>query len=234
MKKVLNFSGAGFNHHAISGLAFCGKINIVPGSDEGGIMRCVALSVVLSGILLPAGLCADPAISLNSKHYRAQTRVLDDRARSQYNNAVRLEPQRIYTPTKWGPPPGEGGQGSYRGPYYHMAKDAARRHNIPEDLFIRLVRQESGWNPTARSHKGAIGLAQLMPGTARKLRVNPHDPYENLEGGARYLAMQYRSFGNWQLALAAYNAGPDAVRKYKGVPPYNETVNYVRVIWGNG
>ncbi len=114
-----------------------------------------------------------------------------------------------------------------------MAKDAARRHGVPEDLFLRLVQQESGWKPSARSHKGAIGLAQLMPGTARKLNVDPHDPYENLDGGARYLALQFRDFGSWRLALAAYNAGPGAVQKYGGVPPYRETKNYVRKIWGS-
>ena len=96
-----------------------------------------------------------------------------------------------------------------------------------------MCRQESGWNPTAKSHKGAIGLAQLMPETASKLGVNPHDPYENLEGGARYLAQQYRNFRSWRLALAAYNAGPGAVERYGGVPPYKETRNYVKVIWGS-
>ena len=114
-----------------------------------------------------------------------------------------------------------------------MARDAARKHNVPEDLFARLVQQESAWNPTAKSHKGALGLAQLMPETARRLGVDPHDPLQNLEGGARYLAMQFRRFGSWRLALAAYNAGPEAVTKYGGVPPYKETMNYVRRIWGS-
>jgi soluble lytic murein transglycosylase-like protein len=114
-----------------------------------------------------------------------------------------------------------------------MAKQAAQRHNIPESLFLRLVQQESGWRADAVSHKGAIGLAQLMPDTARMLGVNPNDPRQNLEGGARYLAEQYRKFGSWQLALAAYNAGPQAVEKYGGVPPFKETRNYVKVILGS-
>ena len=118
------------------------------------------------------------------------------------------------------------------GVYQDMARAAARRHNVPEDLFLRLVTTESGFKPTARSSKGAIGLAQLMPGTAQLLRVNPHDPKQNLEGGARYLSQQYRKFGNWRLALAAYNAGPGAVERYRGVPPYRETQNYVRAILG--
>jgi soluble lytic murein transglycosylase-like protein len=72
-----------------------------------------------------------------------------------------------------------------------------------------------------------------MPATARKLGVDPLDPYENLDGGARYLAKQYRKFKSWRLALAAYNAGPGAVKKYKGIPPYKETENYVKKIWGS-
>jgi soluble lytic murein transglycosylase-like protein len=118
------------------------------------------------------------------------------------------------------------------GLYQDMARVAARKHNIPEDLFLRLVRTESNFRPTARSSKGAIGLAQLMPQTARQLGVNPHDPGQNLDGGARYLAQQYRKFGDWRLALAAYNAGPGAVEQHHGVPPYRETQNYVRTILG--
>jgi soluble lytic murein transglycosylase-like protein len=118
------------------------------------------------------------------------------------------------------------------GQYQQMARAAARRHNVPEDLFLRLVRTESNFRPAAVSSKGAIGLAQLMPGTAQLLRVNPHDPAQNLEGGARYLSMQYRKFGDWRLALAAYNAGPGSVEKYRGVPPYRETQNYVKSILG--
>ena len=99
---------------------------------------------------------------------------------------------------------------------------------------MRLVQQESGWNPEAVSHKGAIGLAQLMPVTARLLGVDPRDPVANLEGGARYLAMQFRDFRRWDLALAAYNAGPEAVRTHGGIPPFAETHNYLRIILGSG
>lgn len=123
--------------------------------------------------------------------------------------------------------------GGSRGAFQEMARGAARKHDIPEDLFLRLVGTESNFRPGARSNKGAIGLAQLMPHTARLLGVNPHDPQQNLEGGARYLRQQYRRFGDWRLALAAYNAGPGAVEKYRGIPPYAETRNYVRLILGN-
>ena len=107
---------------------------------------------------------------------------------------------------------------------------AAKRHSIPPDLFLRLVDQESRWQVHAVSPKGAIGLAQLMPATARMLKVDPHNPLQNLEGGARYLAAQYRRFGSWRLALAAYNAGPEAVARHGGVPPYRETRTYVAKI----
>ena len=116
------------------------------------------------------------------------------------------------------------------GPYKDMARKAAEQHGVPVNLFYRLVRQESGWNPNAVSSKGAIGLGQLMPFTAQRLGVDPHNAGENLEGAARYLSQQYRRFGTWRLALAAYNAGPEAVEKYDGIPPFQETENYVRAI----
>ena len=163
--------------------------------------------------------------------FSSQLDVLDGRAASQYANSIRLQPPRIEVPTAANTGPQY--NGSYRGQFLNMAKAAARRNNVPEDLFLRLIQQESAWNPNARSHAGAMGLAQLMPGTARYLRVNPRDPAQNLDGGARYLREQYDTFGSWRLALAAYNAGPGAVQQYGGVPPYRETRNYVRVIWGS-
>lgn len=113
---------------------------------------------------------------------------------------------------------------------YITAVEVAERNGVPEEIFLALIAQESGWNRSALSPKGAIGLAQLMPETARELRVNPHDPAQNLEGGARYLKHQFNTFGSWELALAAYNAGPGAVQQYGGIPPYQETQNYVQII----
>jgi soluble lytic murein transglycosylase-like protein len=182
-----------------------------------------------------AGLLAAPVSSevfsskSRSKLFASQKKLLDTRASKQYAASVRLRPPRVAAPTRWDVPKYSG---KYKGEYHSMAREAARRHAIPEDLFLRLVQQESGWNPSAKSHKGAFGLAQLMPDTARALRVDPADPYQNLDGGARYLQIQFRAFGTWKLALAAYNAGPGAVKKYGGIPPFNETKNYVKVIAG--
>ena len=95
------------------------------------------------------------------------------------------------------------------------------------NLFRANIEIESAYRQSAVSSAGAIGLGQLMPATARDLRVDPSDPLQNLDGSARYLAMMLELFGDPRLALAAYNAGPNAVRQYNGIPPYRETQNHV-------
>lgn len=191
----------------------------------------LAATVALGMTLGPITPLAAQTLSTKTRAglFQSQTKLLDSRAAKQYSASIRLQPPKVNTPTKWDVPKYSG---KYRGQYLKMAQSAAERHGIPIDLFLRLVQQESGWNSKAVSIKGALGLAQLMPGTAQRLRVDPHDPEQNLDGGARYLKQQYRTFGTWQLALAAYNAGPGAVKKYGGVPPYKETMNYVRIIAG--
>ncbi|KCV81054.1 lytic transglycosylase [Actibacterium atlanticum] len=94
-------------------------------------------------------------------------------------------------------------------------------------LYRANIEVESAYRQNAVSSAGAIGLGQLMPATARDLGVDPRDPLQNLDGSARYLAMMLETFGDPHLALAAYNAGPDAVRQYGGIPPYRETQNHV-------
>jgi soluble lytic murein transglycosylase-like protein len=109
---------------------------------------------------------------------------------------------------------------------------AAAGNGIDPALLKGLVSQESGFNPSARSGAGAVGLTQLMPGTAASLGVtNPLDPVQSLQGGAKYLRQQLDRFGgDEKLALAAYNAGPGAVQKFGGIPPYRETQNYVNSV----
>ena len=194
-------------------------------------MRFLGMMLVCAGLSLPVAAQADIFGKSKKAVFRTQTSVLDTRAKQQVKTSIGLEPVKVITPTKWAA--AQSYKGRYKGEFLDMARSAALRHGVPTDLFLRLVQQESGWKPGARSQKGAIGLAQLMPETAARLGVNPHDPYQNLDGGARYLAQQYRAFRSWRLALAAYNAGPKAVEKYGGVPPYRETKNYVKVIWGS-
>lgn len=110
-----------------------------------------------------------------------------------------------------------------------LARRTAASYNLPPDIFLRLINTESGFNPNAVSSKGATGLTQLMPDTAKEVGVtNPNDITQNIEGGARYLRkMLDRYDGNMELALAAYNAGPSNVDKFGGVPPFAETQNYL-------
>lgn len=109
--------------------------------------------------------------------------------------------------------------------------DAAERHQVSERLVEAVAWRESGFNPAAVSPKGARGVMQLMPGTARTLGVNPKDPAANIDGGADYLSRLLRRFdGDQMKALAAYNAGPEAVDRYGGIPPYAETIAYVDAV----
>lgn len=116
---------------------------------------------------------------------------------------------------------------------YHLLEKSGR-YGLDPRLLFALVLQESRFNPDAVSRAGAQGLGQLMPGTADSLGVQkPFAIDDNLDGAARYLADQLRTFGRLSLALAAYNAGPGNVKKYGGVPPFRETQRYVRIIWNN-
>jgi soluble lytic murein transglycosylase-like protein len=197
------------------------------------VMRTHLLAPLAATVVLGlAGPGLGQGLKLNKKlDFAAKLAVIDGRAADQYEFSVRLQPD--YEPDDDKAEAIPKFRSDYSGEYLAMAKVAAETYDIPEDLFLRLVQQESGFNQGAVSAKGAIGLAQLMPGTAEALGVDPNDPEENLKGGARYLKMQYDKFGSWRLALAAYNAGPEAVEAHNGIPPYDETENYVKVILGS-
>ena len=112
-----------------------------------------------------------------------------------------------------------------------LADQAADKYDLPRRLVRSVMAAESGNQTRAVSPKGAIGLMQLMPGTAAALGADPNDPVQNVDAGARYLRdLLVKYDGYLWHALAAYNAGPAAVDRYKGVPPYRETINYVRRI----
>ncbi|MBQ2644405.1 lytic transglycosylase domain-containing protein [bacterium] len=117
----------------------------------------------------------------------------------------------------------------------NIISEISSKHGVSDKLVSALIKQESGFNPTAVSKAGATGLMQLMPATAKTLGVqDAKNPVQNVDGGVRYLkSMIERYNGNLILALAAYNAGPGAVDKYGGVPPYKETQNYVKNILAN-
>lgn len=119
--------------------------------------------------------------------------------------------------------------------YVPLIEQAAARNGVDPAVLYGLIQQESGFDPSATSSAGALGLTQLMPGTASALGVSePLNPAQSIEGGARYLGQMLRQFsGNTAEALAAYNAGPGAVQQYGGVPPYPETQQYVSKVLAN-
>lgn len=118
--------------------------------------------------------------------------------------------------------------------YVELARQKALQYGLDPDLFVRQIQAESAFRPDAVSSAGAIGLGQLMPATARELGVDPNNPAQNLDGAARYMKQQLDTFGNYPMALAAYNAGPSRVQKAGGIPNITETQNYVSKIMGAG
>ena len=115
--------------------------------------------------------------------------------------------------------------------FEELVREHSQRQSLRPELVRAVIQVESGFDPRATSSKGAMGLMQLMPHTAKSLGVlNAYDPGENIRGGTVYLRQLLDKYGNEQVALAAYNAGPGAVDKYDGVPPYRETKDYVRKV----
>jgi hypothetical protein len=133
---------------------------------------------------------------------------------------------------------GEITMAAYTGKYEKEINAASSKYNVDAKLIAAVIQAESGFNPGSGSSAGAKGLMQLMPGTFKEYGsgdiMNAHD---NIFAGTRYLSLQIKAFGSVELGLAAYNAGPGAVKKYKGIPPYPETQNYVKKVmgfWGGG
>ncbi|MFB0564584.1 MAG: lytic transglycosylase domain-containing protein [Candidatus Aminicenantaceae bacterium] len=119
-----------------------------------------------------------------------------------------------------------------RNKYNHIISTFANKHNVPQMLIRSIISVESDYNPHAVSSKGAVGLMQLMPDTAKKYGVkNLYDPWENIGGGVKYLKDLIEIYnGKTDLVLGAYNAGQEAIKKHKGIPPYPETLNYIRKV----
>ena len=143
---------------------------------------------------------------------------------------LRIEPEEVYDPVVVSIVPIVPDDRNSMAPYADFIKAAAAKYSLDPKLLESVMAAESNFNPRAISRRNALGLMQLLPETAQRMAVkNPFDPAQNIEGGARYLRLMLDRFsGNLTLALAAYNAGPDKVTLYGGVPPFRETVDYIR------
>ena len=177
----------------------------------------LAALACMGGALLPAAQTADRI-----------TAHLDSRGRVVFVNQTR----NVSTPQQAPAPSGQARTANRPSTLDQVIQRSANRHQVDPDLVRAVVRVESDFNPSAVSSRGAQGLMQLIPATAERFGVrNPFDPVDNIEGGVRYLKFLLKLFrGDLELALAAYNAGENAVRRYNGVPPFRETQNYLRKI----
>ncbi|MFD2705052.1 lytic transglycosylase domain-containing protein [Salibacterium lacus] len=160
--------------------------------------------------------------SLDASTSRSSGLFLNPEDRSRYNAAANTAVPVNHTASSTASTP-------VSGDYDSMIQNSAERHNIDPDLVRAVIQQESSFDSNARSHAGAMGLMQLMPGTANYLNVSdPYNPAQNIEGGTKYLRQMLDKYdGDKSLALAAYNAGPGNVDQHNGIPPFSETQSYV-------
>jgi soluble lytic murein transglycosylase-like protein len=210
----------------------------VSGSGSGDASFASALGAASAGAEAPSATSAYTPAGLQAPASLPSAGALPPAA--QYAAAGSAEPITValQSTAAAGSPPGAGvpaaSGADAGGAYVPLIERAAARYGLDPSILYGLIQQESGFDPSARSSAGALGLTQLMPSTAASLGVvEPLDPAQSIEGGARYLSQQLHQFaGNTADALAAYNAGPGAVQQYGGVPPYPETQQYVAKVLG--
>lgn len=203
-------------------------------SHSSSISRLVLCSSLIS-------LCASSAYAGNLYIYKNKegdtllTNVKNDRNFSEYNTKVKVTyyaDTNVHSYQNWGNTEAAvlPSYSKNKNVFDGIIANAATNHQVDSALIKAIMHTESGFNPNARSPVGAQGLMQLMPATARRFAVsNAYDPFQNIQGGAKYIGWLLKRFNNnTELALAAYNAGEGNVDKYRGVPPFRETQDYVR------
>lgn len=178
----------------------------------------ILISIILSTAMLPTNLSAEIYSYVDENGIMHFSNVPTSPHYRYYSSESRLEPADIYK---------DGGIHRYD----HFIRRAAERYGVPFGLLKAIIQVESNFNPAAVSQSGALGLMQIMPANVELFNLNdPFDPEENIMAGARYLRILMKKFGDVELCLAAYNAGPAAVEHYNRVPPFPETENYVNKV----
>lgn len=205
------------------------------GGQANTIKRYVQVNNYINGVPAKADMDAINKMSPqlpSGSNIQSFDKVLQSTAKSQFGTLLRNQGIKSVDASIYTNPNVNFTKRTTKDEIMAMIDSTAEKYGVDAKLVKAVVKQESGFNPNAKSKAGALGLMQLMPTTAKGLGVtDPMNPQQNIEGGVKYLkSLLERFHGNTILALAAYNAGPNAVSKYDGVPPYKETQNYVKSI----